>query len=212
MPARTLVQKSPILKNSANPVFWSQSRIDRRDREKRNKHRGYIIWLTGLSGSGKSTVARELEHRLFGRGYQIYVLDGDNIRHGLSSDLGFSRADRQENIRRVGEVARLFAETGFITVSAFISPYENDRGQVREAVPAGEFIEVFLQCSLEKCEQRDTKGLYRKARAGVIKEFTGISDPFEAPASPELVIDTENLTPEQSVQAIIDYLREGDYL
>jgi len=206
------VQKSPILKNSANPVFWSQSRIDRRDREKRNKHRGYIIWLTGLSGSGKSTVARELEHRLFGRGYQIYVLDGDNIRHGLSSDLGFSRADRQENIRRVGEVARLFAETGFITVSAFISPYENDRGQVREAVPAGEFIEVFLQCSLEKCEQRDTKGLYRKARAGVIKEFTGISDPFEAPASPELVIDTENLTPEQSVQAIIDYLREGDYL
>jgi adenylylsulfate kinase len=164
-----------------------------------------------LSGAGKTTIARELEDKLFSQGYQIAVLDGDNMRYGLCADLGFSREDRRENIRRVGEVARLFLETGTIAISAFISPYAADRDKIRASVPDGDYVEIYLECSIEECERRDPKGLYKKARAGIIRGFTGIDDPFEPPNKPELTINTEELTVEQSVNAILRYLRNEGY-
>jgi len=193
-------------------LFWQTSRVTRKNREKRNKHRGYTIWLTGLSGAGKSTIALELERILFDRGYQVRILDGDNVRQGLNSDLGFSADDRRENIRRIGEVSKLFSETGMITISAFISPYTRDRDRIRSIMPPGDFVEVYIECSLAECERRDTKGLYKKARAGLIKNFTGIDDPFEAPANSELVINTENSTVSESVSALINYLNNNGYL
>lgn len=196
--------------NKSNNIYWSLGKITTRQRELRNGHRGCVIWLTGLSSAGKSTIATELERELFALGRHAYVLDGDNIRHGLGADLGFSPKDRAENIRRIGEVAKLFADAGVICITAFISPYRADRDLVRKILPEGRFIEVFVNAPLEICEQRDPKGLYAKARAKEIKEFTGISAPYEAPLTPELELRTDQLTVAESVTHILDYLQVQD--
>jgi len=193
-------------------VVWHDTEITKLDREERNGHRGVVIWMTGLSGSGKSTVATKLQKELFDRGCQVYILDGDNIRHGLNSDLGFSPADREENIRRIGEVAKLFADAGMIAITAFISPYRQDRDLNRALLKKGEFIEIFVKAPLRICEERDPKGLYQKARAGNIPEFTGISAPYEEPLEPELVIETDKLSVEESTQTIIDYLYKKEVI
>lgn len=193
-------------------IFWSEGEVRREHREQANGHRGATLWLTGLSASGKSTLARALESALFARGCQVYVLDGDNIRHGLNRDLGFSPQDRTENIRRIGEVARLFADLGALAVTAFISPYRSDRDGVRAINGAGEFIEIFVECDLETCETRDPKGLYVKARRGEIAEFTGISAPYEAPERPELVVRTDRYSVDECVAQMIEYLEVNGYL
>lgn len=197
----------------ATNVYWQKNPVSREEREERRGHRGAILWFTGLSASGKSTLAFEVENRLFAEGYFSYVLDGDNMRHGLNSDLGFSPEERQENIRRIGQVAKLFAESGAIVLTAFISPYRRDRDRVRELVTREEdFVEIFVSCPLEVCESRDPKGLYRKARAGEIADFTGISAPYEPPVAPELVIETDRHDVEACVQQVLAYLRANDYI
>jgi adenylylsulfate kinase len=194
----------------ATNIVWHQGAITREDRQQLNGHKGCTVWLTGLSGSGKSTIAVELEKRLLERGVRTYILDGDNIRHGLNKNLGFSPEDRTENIRRIGEVAKLFCDAGLVALTAFISPYRADRDQVRAIMQLGDFIEVFVDCPVEVCEQRDVKGLYKKARAGEIKEFTGVSAPYEAPSVPELVIETSDQSVEKSALQILTYLeRQG---
>ncbi len=193
-------------------VTWHHGQVTRAEREKLLGQRGVTIWLTGLSGSGKSTLAVAAERVLVSRGRLAYVLDGDNVRHGLNKNLGFGPADRSENIRRIGEVAKLFTDAGLIVFTSFISPYRSDRDAVRALLPAGEFIEIFVDASVETCEGRDVKGLYRKARAGEIKEFTGISAPYEAPLSPELVLDTNRQSVDESVEAILRYLGDKGYL
>lgn len=190
-------------------VVWHTGHVTRPDRERLNGHRGVVIWFTGLSGSGKSTIACAVESRLHQLGCRTYVCDGDNIRHGLNGDLGFSPADRVENIRRIAEVAKLFLDAGMIVLTAFISPYRGDRAKARERVPPGDFIEVYCRCPLEVCEQRDVKGMYRRARAGEIKEFTGISAPYEEPEAAELVLDTHHLSQDESIEAVIHYLRQA---
>jgi len=202
-------RSSDTLHKSEN-IYWSHGKVTARQRALRNDHSGCVIWLTGLSGSGKSTISTELERELFNLGKHVYVLDGDNIRHGLGSDLGFSPEDRKENIRRVGEVAKLMADAGTIVITAFISPYRSDRDLVRKISPPGQFVEVFINAPLEVCEQRDTKGLYAKARANEIKEFTGISAPYEAPEKPEVELHTDKLTVAESVARIIEYLDVRD--
>jgi len=197
--------------NKSRNIISPDGLITRQNRETRNKHKSYIVWLTGLSGSGKSTIAIELEKTLFEKNYQVMILDGDIVRHGLCSDLGFSLQDRQENIRRIGEAAKLLMEAGIITICAFISPYNSDRGKVRSIVPEGDFIETFIDCPLEECERRDPKGLYKKARSGLIKNFTGIDDPFEKPENPQLTIDTQKLTVEKSADKILEYLSGHNY-
>ncbi len=189
-------------------ITWVKGEVTREARERRNKHKGGVVWLTGLSGAGKSTIATELERELFQMGLHTYVLDGDNVRHGLSANLGFSPEDRTENIRRVAEVAKLFADAGVLVVTAFISPYRDDRRLARSIMKEGDFVEVYVNAPVEVCEQRDPKGLYKKARAGQIKHFTGVSAPYEAPESPELVIHTDRQTVGESVAQIIDYLKQ----
>jgi adenylylsulfate kinase len=196
----------------ATNITWHAGAITRADRERQATHKGATVWFTGLSGSGKSTVARKLEELLFERGARCYVLDGDNIRFGLNKDLGFSPQDREQNIRRIGEVAKLFTDFGAVTLTAFISPYRKDRDQVRAILPEGDFIEVYVACPLEKCEERDTKGLYKKARAGEIKEFTGISAPYEEPEKPELVLETAGETVEESARRVLAFLDERGVL
>ncbi|HWH70299.1 MAG TPA: adenylyl-sulfate kinase [Candidatus Sulfotelmatobacter sp.] len=203
-------RRSHDTSNKSENIFWSKGKVTLHQRETRNGHRGCVLWLTGLSSSGKSTIATELERELFNLGRQAYVLDGDNIRHGLGSDLGFSPKDRTENIRRVGEVAKLFADAGFICITAFISPYREDRNMVRRILPESRFIEVFVNAPLEVCEQRDPKGLYAKARANQIKEFTGVSAPYEAPLRPEIELRTDQLSVAESVARLLDYLRLHD--
>jgi adenylylsulfate kinase len=193
----------------ATNIVWHQGAVTRDDRQKLNGHRGATVWLTGLSGSGKSTIAVDLEKRLLERGVRAYILDGDNIRHGLNKNLGFSPEDRTENIRRIGEVAKLFTDAGLVAVTAFISPYRADRDQVRALMKPGDFVEIFVECPVEVCEQRDVKGLYKKARAGEIKEFTGISAPYEAPAKPELVVKSHELSVEAAVATIVAYLERA---
>ena len=191
----------------ANPnIVLHHPSITRQQRQVRNGHRGIVIWFTGLSGSGKSTLAHLLEQRLFEMGCQTVVLDGDNVRHGLCSDLSFSEDDRRENIRRIGEVAKLLAETGLIAITAFISPFRADRARVRSMMPHGDFIEVFVDCSLEVCEGRDVKGLYKRARAGEIKGYTGIDSPYEAPLAPELLLDTNFLSIDDAVAKLLALL------
>ena len=190
-------------------VVWHHATVTRERREAQNGHRGAIIWFTGLSGSGKSTLAHEVEERLHQMGCRTYVLDGDNVRHGLCGDLGFSDADRVENIRRIGEVSKLFTEAGLIVLTAFISPFQADRNKVRAMVQQGEFVEIFCQCPIEVCEQRDVKGLYKKARAGEISHFTGISSPYEEPERPELVVNTSILSLEECVREVIAKLSGG---
>lgn len=202
-------QKSTITNEN---TVWHEPTIRRIDREKLNNHKSVILWFTGLSGSGKSTLAHTIEDTLFARGIRTYVLDGDNVRRGLCQDLGFSDADRTENIRRVGEISRLLMDAGVLTLTAFISPFSKDRQLVRDLHNKDEFIEVYCNASLAVCEQRDVKGMYRKARAGEIPEFTGISSPYEAPETPEIELDTANQTVEDCVNKVVVYLEEHDVI
>lgn len=191
---------------TSSNVVWHHATVTRARRELQNGHRGAIIWFTGLSGSGKSTLAHAVEESLHRRGCRTFVLDGDNVRHGLCGELGFSARDRQENIRRIGEVAKLFMEAGIIVLTAFISPYRADRERVRAMVADGDFIEIYCDTPLEICETRDVKGLYQKARAGEIPEFTGISSPYEAPEQPELLVKTGTSSLDACVRQVIDEL------
>lgn len=198
--------------SESNNITWHDSEVTKEERQKRNGHKSAVIWFTGLSGSGKSTVSVALEKALFNEGKQTYRLDGDNVRHGLNKNLGFSPEDRTENIRRIGEVAKLMVDAGSITVTAFISPYKQDRDNVRAILEDGEFIEVYTKRSVEECENRDPKGLYKKARSGEIPEFTGISAPYEAPDHPEIILDTEHESIDQSVDRVIQYLKQHQYI
>jgi adenylylsulfate kinase len=189
MSSKSSDKNTPLLSPSTNTV-WHHATVTRERREAKNGHRGAVLWFTGLSGSGKSTLAHAVEEALHQHGYQTFVLDGDNVRHGLCADLGFSAKDRIENIRRVGEVTKLFMEAGVIVLTAFISPYLADRERVRDMVGQGDFVEIYCNASLEICENRDIKGLYKKARSGEIAEFTGISAPYEVPVNPDLTINT----------------------
>ncbi len=190
-------------------VVWHHATVTRARREAQNGHRGAIIWFTGLSGAGKSTLAHEVEERLHQMGCRTFVLDGDNVRHGLCGDLGFSAEDRVENVRRIGEVAKLFMEAGVIVLAAFISPFRADRDKVRAMVHTGEFVEIYCRCPIEVCEQRDVKGLYKKARAGEIVQFTGISSPYEAPGKPELIVDTSRQSLDECVRQVVAILYSG---
>ncbi|WP_323754019.1 adenylyl-sulfate kinase [Marinobacter sp.] len=193
-------------------IVWHDHKITRAERASNKNQKPCLLWFTGLSGSGKSTIANALDVALHERGYHTFLLDGDNVRHGLCSDLGFSDDDREENIRRVGEVCKLFADAGLIVMSAFISPFTSDRRMVRKLFPAGEFIEVFMDAPLETCESRDPKGLYKKARSGEIKHFTGIDSPYEVPSHPELRLDTSQNTVEECVDSLIAYLLEREMI
>lgn len=189
-------------------ITWHDSEVTKTERQAQNGHKSVVLWFTGLSGSGKSTISVALEKALFERRIHAYRLDGDNIRHGLNNNLGFSPEDRKENISRIGEVSKLLADAGLITLTAFISPYREDRDRVREILEDGEFIEVYAKASVETCEQRDPKQLYKKARAGEIKNFTGIDAPYEAPEHAEIVVDTETTSVEEAVQQILNYLED----
>jgi adenylylsulfate kinase len=191
-----------------NNIKWHHGKVTKEDRYQLNKYRSVLIWLTGLPASGKSTIAHELEFRLFQHQIRSYVLDGDNIRHGLNKGLGFSPEDRAENIRRIGEVAKLFVDAGIITIAAFVSPYQADRLMVRQLFSDGEMIEVYVKCALKICEQRDPKNLYQKARRGEIKNFTGVSDPYEEPKNPEIILETDKLSVNESVELILSYLTD----
>ena len=189
-------------------IFYHQATVTRERRNQLNKHKSVILWFTGLSGSGKSSMSHALEERLFNKGCRTFVLDGDNVRHNLNSDLGFSDKDRKENIRRIGEIIKLMMEAGFIIMTAFISPFREDRIAVRNLIPNGDFIEIYCKASLETCEARDVKGLYKRARAGEIKNYTGINSPYEVPENADLIIDTKQESIEDSVSIIINYLKK----
>jgi len=194
--------------NNNNNVVWHHATVTRLRREQLNGHKGAILWFTGLSGSGKSTIAHAVEERLHQSGCRTFVFDGDNVRHGLCGDLGFSQKDRSENIRRIGEMVKLFLEAGIIVLTAFISPIRTDRERVRSLAPAGDFIEIYCRCPLDVCENRDVKGLYHRARSGEVKEFTGISSPYEAPEKPELVLDTNVCSLDECVSKVIALLSQ----
>ncbi|WML52770.1 adenylyl-sulfate kinase [Neobacillus sp. PS3-12] len=196
----------------ANNITWHQSTVSKRDRQLINGHKSCVLWFTGLSGSGKSTLANAVDHELYKQGISSYVLDGDNIRHGLNKDLSFGNNDRKENIRRIGEVAKLFVDSGLIVSSAFISPFREDRVLVRSMFEPQEFIEIFLNCPIQVCESRDPKGLYKKARQGEITDFTGITSPYEIPDHPEIIIETNYTSIEQSIVQILSYLKEKKIL
>jgi adenylylsulfate kinase len=191
-------------------VIWHHATVTRKRREEKNGHRSVILWFTGLSGAGKSTLAHAVEERLHQMGCRTFVFDGDNVRHGLNCNLGFSPEDRKENIRRIGEMCKLFVEAGVIALTAFISPFREDRAKVRSLVKEGDFIEIFCACDIEVCESRDVKGMYARARRGEIENFTGISSPYEAPENPELVFDTGNVPLEECVERIVSYLVEKE--
>ena len=188
-------------------VYWHDNHITRQQRQERNEHKSFVLWFTGLSGSGKSTLANAVEKALFDTGYNVVVLDGDNIRHGLCSDLGFTEEDRHENMRRIGEVSKLFTESGIIVLAAFVSPYRTDREQVRSRLPHGDFYEVYCECDLSVCEERDPKGLYARARKGEIENFTGISAPYEEPIKPDMVVNTSKLSLKEEVEHILNNIR-----
>ena len=195
-----------------NTIKWHDTVITREDRARANGHRSAVIWLTGLPSAGKSSIAVEIQLMLFKRGIHVFALDGDNVRHGLNKNLGFSPADRSENIRRIGEVSKLFIDAGILLITSFISPYKKDRDSVRELLGKGDFIEVYIKTSIEECERRDPKGNYAKARTGEIKSFTGISAPYEVPEHPEIVIDTERHHKEESAKIIVEYLENHGYI
>ncbi len=199
-------------KKSEKNIKWHNLTIDRNKLETMRGHKGMVIWFTGLSGSGKSTLANAVNEVLHLDGLSTYILDGDNIRHGLCKDLGFSDEDREENIRRIGEVANLFMNAGIITITAFVSPFIRDRNKVRDIIGSNDFIEVYCAADIDVCESRDTKGLYKKARMGVIKEFTGISSPYEPPINPEIFVDTGSLDLNASIEKVINYLQKEDLL
>ncbi|MGG4265140.1 adenylyl-sulfate kinase [Peribacillus simplex] len=187
-------------------VTWHETSLTKEIRRKQNGHESTVLWFTGLSGSGKSTIANAVAKELYNRNIRSYVLDGDNIRHGLNKDLGFSEEDRTENIRRIGEVSKLFVDSGQFVLTAFISPFRADRQIVRDLLEEGEFIEVYIKCPIEECEVRDPKGLYDKARKGIIKDFTGIDSPYEEPEKPEIILESDQYSIEECVEQIIDYL------
>lgn len=196
------------MSEKSSNVVWHHATVTRKRREQMNGHKAVILWFTGLSGSGKSTLAHAIEEKLHQLGVRTYVFDGDNVRHGLCSDLGFSEQDREENIRRIGEMVKLFLEAGVVSLTAFISPFRRDRERVRSLVPHGDFLEVYCRCPLSVCEERDVKGLYKRARAGEVKNFTGISSPYEEPEKAELIVDTSELSLESSVDKIIGLLQQ----
>ena len=197
----------------ATNVHWHNGQITKEDRERLNTHKGFCLWYTGLSGSGKSSIAVKVEEKLFEKGIRTYILDGDNIRHGLNKNLGFSHEDRTENIRRIGEVSKLFSDAGIVVGTAFISPYRKDRDNVRELLGTENFVEIYIKAELETCEERDPKGLYKKARAGEIKDFTGIYAPYEEPPNPELVVNTTEETDiDKNANKVIEYLEGKGYL
>lgn len=199
---------SSTQKEQDRSITWHSSAISKQHRHKQHHHKSVVVWLTGLSGSGKSTLANAVDEVLYQQGSFSYVLDGDNIRHGLNSDLGFAEQDRKENIRRIGEVAKLFVDAGCIVLTAFISPYREDRSKVRAILEEGEFLEVFVKCSLEECVHRDPKGLYRKAQQGLIQQFTGVDAPYEQPDAPDVIVDTEKENIQQSVEKIMNVLSQ----
>jgi adenylylsulfate kinase len=194
--------------NSSN-IIYHQASVTRKRRNKLNNHRSVVLWFTGLSGSGKSTLAHSLEEKLFQKGCKTFVLDGDNVRHGLNSNLDFSKAGRTENIRRISEVSKLMLESGLIVMTAFISPINKDRGEARQLISNEDFIEIYCKASIETCETRDVKGLYKRARAGEITNYTGIDSPYEVPENPELTIDTDNQSLEGSVSTILSFLKSN---
>lgn len=196
----------------ATNVFRHQALVSREEREKLNFHRSMLLWFTGLSGSGKSSLAYAVEERLHMSGLRTFVLDGDNIRQGLCNDLGFSEEARSENIRRIGETAKLFLEAGIITLAAFISPFRADRDRVRSILPSGDYVEIFCSCPLSVCEERDVKGLYKKARDGDIKNFTGISSPYEAPGAPDLIVETHVFSLDECVEKVLCFLSERELI
>ncbi len=198
-----------MAKQKASNLTWHETTVTKQDREELLNQKGCVVWFTGLSGSGKSTLANAVAHQLHERNHHTYVLDGDNVRHGLNKNLGFSPEDREENIRRVGEVAKLFVDAGTIVMTAFISPYRTDRDQARDLIEENRFVEVFVECPLNICEERDPKGLYKKARSGEIKEFTGISAPYEEPNNPEVVVNTSELSVIESAHQVIVYLEKA---
>lgn len=195
-----------------NHVIWHEGYVKRTDRNLLNNHKSGLVWFTGLSASGKSMIVHNLEKELFIQGIRTYVLDGDNVRHGLNANLGFSREDRKENLRRIAEVSKLFADAGILVLAAFISPYREDREYIRERFKGDNFFEIYVKCSVEECERRDPKGQYKKARAGIIKNYTGISAPYEEPEKPDMVIDTESFDVESSVAKVIELLEKSNIL
>ncbi|HET7578180.1 MAG TPA: adenylyl-sulfate kinase [Bacillales bacterium] len=198
--------------SKATNITWHDAKVTKERRQQMNGHSSAVLWFTGLSGAGKSTLSVEVEKRLSERGIHTYVLDGDNIRHGLNKNLGFTAEDRRENIRRIGEVAKLFVDAGVVVLTAFISPYQEDRNAVRDMLDEDEFIEVYVNCSVEECERRDPKGLYQKARSGEIANFTGISAPYEAPEDPELTVETDQQSLEESAEQVIRFLEDQGYV
>lgn len=195
-----------------NHVVWHDVNITRKDRNSLNGHKSGLIWFTGLSASGKSTIAHSVEKKLYDIGYRTYVLDGDNVRHGINSNLGFSREDRKENLRRIAELSKLFVDAGILVLAAFISPYSEDRKYIMSRFQDDNYLEIYVKCSIQECENRDPKGQYKKARKGIIKNYTGISAPYEEPEDPDLVIDTEILDIKTSVQKIIELLEKKNML
>jgi len=197
---------------NGNNVTWFNGQVSREDREQMHGHKGAVLWFTGLSASGKSTIAHFVEKELHQKGCSTYVFDGDNVRHGLCSDLGFAAQDRVENIRRIGEMAKLFVDAGIIAITAFISPYREDRQGVRDLIPKGRFFEIYVKCPPEVCALRDPKGLYHKAKAGIIKEFTGVSAPYEPPEAPELIIHSDKEEALKAAQRVVDFVRKRNVL
>jgi len=195
-----------------NYISWHNGYVSRYDRNSLNNHKSGLVWFTGLPSSGKSTIAHLLEKELFSRGIRTYVLDGDNVRHGLNSNLGFNREDRRENLRRIVELSKLMMDAGLIVLAAFISPYREDREYVKSRFNGDNFLEIYVKCSIEECERRDPKGNYKKARAGIIKDYTGISAPYEEPKNPDLLIDTEELDLESSVHKVIELLDKKNFI
>jgi adenylylsulfate kinase len=205
-------QTSSRLLNPSNHLVRYNGHITRSDRNIFNQHVSGVLWFTGLSAAGKSTIAHEVEKKLFSRGIRSYVLDGDNVRHGINSDLGFSRQDRKENIRRIVEISKLLVDAGLIVLASFISPSKKDRDYVRNCFSTDNFHEIYIKCSIEECERRDPKGMYEKARRGIIKNYTGISSPYEEPESPELIIDTEKINIADSIKIILEFMDQVEML
>ena len=193
-------------------IIWHHTAVTKDDRRKLNHHKSAVLWFTGLSGAGKSTIANAVEKCLYEKGLRTYLLDGDNIRHGINQDLGFSPGDRKENIRRIGEISKLFVDAGMIVITAFISPFREDRKMARSLLEGEEFIEVYIKCSLDECKKRDPKGLYKKAKAGEIPGFTGISSPYEEPNKPEIIIESDKQSITESVDQVINYLVKKGYI
>ncbi len=200
------------MKKSKAHVVWQDGYVKREERNKAYGHKSGVVWLTGLSASGKSTIAHHLERRLFEEGIKVYVFDGDNIRHGLNSDLGFSEEDRKENLRRIAEVAKLFVDAGILVIAAFVSPFQKDREMIKKIIGPQDFLEVYVKCPVEVCEKRDPKGMYKKARQGIIPNYTGISSPYEEPENPALIIETHKISIKEAVDKIYTLLKEKGWI